>query len=401
MAKTAKTTAKGYRPATTAIHGGILRSQFGENSEAIFLTQSYVYESAEEAAARFKGDDPGFIYSRYANPTVAMFEERMRLLEGAGASRATASGMAAVTSVFLCHLRAGDHVVAAKALFGSCRYVVEDLLPRYGIGSTLVDGTDLDQWKQAVQKGKTRAFFLESPTNPTLDVIDIAEVAGIAHQAGARLIVDNVFATPILQKPLTLGADIVVYSATKHIDGQGRCLGGVVLADEKFVADHLHTFLRQTGPSLSPFNAWVLLKGLETLELRVERQSQNALEIANRLANNPAVSRVIYPGRADHPQADLVKRQMLGGSTLIAFEVAGGQAAAFRASNALKVVRISNNLGDAKSLITHPTTTTHQRLSEEARLELGITPGMLRLSIGLEDWRDLADDLDSALATLK
>ena len=401
MAKTAKTTAKGYRPATTAIHGGILRSQFGENSEAIFLTQSYVYESAEEAAARFKGDDPGFIYSRYANPTVAMFEERMRLLEGAGASRATASGMAAVTSVFLCHLRAGDHVVAAKALFGSCRYVVEDLLPRYGIGSTLVDGTDLGQWKQAVQKGKTRAFFLESPTNPTLEVIDIAEVAEIAHQAGARLIVDNVFATPILQKPLTLGADIVVYSATKHIDGQGRCLGGVVLADEKFVADHLHTFLRQTGPSLSPFNAWVLLKGLETLELRVERQSQNALEIANRLANNPAVSRVIYPGRADHPQADLVKRQMLGGSTLIAFEVAGGQAAAFRASNALKVVRISNNLGDAKSLITHPTTTTHQRLSEEARLELGITPGMLRLSIGLEDWRDLADDLDSALATLK
>ena len=401
MAKTAKTTAKGYRPATTAIHGGILRSQFGENSEAIFLTQSYVYESAEEAAARFKGDDPGFIYSRYANPTVAMFEERMRLLEGAGASRATASGMAAVTAVFLCHLRAGDHVVAAKALFGSCRYVVEDLLPRSGIGSTLVDGTDLGQWKQAVQKGKTRAFFLESPTNPTLDVIDIAEVAGIAHQAGARLIVDNVFATPILQKPLTLGADIVVYSATKHIDGQGRCLGGVVLADEKFVADHLHTFLRQTGPSLSPFNAWVLLKGLETLELRVERQSQNALEIANRLANNPAVSRVIYPGRADHPQADLVKRQMLGGSTLIAFEVAGGQAAAFRASNALKVVRISNNLGDAKSLITHPTTTTHQRLSEEARLELGITPGMLRLSIGLEDWRDLADDLDNALATLR
>jgi O-succinylhomoserine sulfhydrylase len=401
MAKTAKTTAKGYRPATTAIHGGILRSQFGENSEAIFLTQSYVYESAEEAAARFKGDDPGFIYSRYANPTVAMFEERMRLLEGAGASRATASGMAAVTSVFLCHLRAGDHVVAAKALFGSCRYVVEDLLPRYGIGSTLVDGTDLSQWKKAVEKGKTRALFLESPTNPTLDVIDIAEVAGIAHQAGARLIVDNVFATPLLQKPLALGADVVVYSATKHIDGQGRCLGGVVLADEKFVADHLHNFLRQTGPSLSPFNAWVLLKGLETLELRVERQSQNALAIANRLADSPHVTRVIYPGRADHPQADLVKRQMSGGSTLIAFEVAGGQAAAFKVSNALKVVRISNNLGDAKSLITHPTTTTHQRLSEDARRELGITPGMLRLSVGLEDPLDLADDLENALATLK
>jgi O-succinylhomoserine sulfhydrylase len=401
MANTAKNTGKGLRPATTAIHGGILRSQFGENSEAIFMTQSYVYETAEEAAARFKGDDPGFIYSRYANPTVAMFEERMRLLEGAGAARATASGMAAVTAVFLCHLRAGDHVVAAKALFGSCRYVVEDLLPRYGIATTLIDGGDLGQWKKAVKKGKTRAFFLESPTNPTLDVIDIAEVAEIAHKAGARLIVDNVFATPILQKPFALGADIVVYSATKHIDGQGRCLGGIVLADEKFVADHLHTFLRQTGPSLSPFNAWVLLKGLETLELRVARQSQNALEIANRLAGHLKVARVIYPGRADHPQAELVKRQMSGGSTLIAFEVAGGQAAAFKVSNALKVIRISNNLGDAKSLITHPTTTTHQRLSEEARLELGITPGMLRLSIGLEDWRDLADDLESALATVR
>jgi O-succinylhomoserine sulfhydrylase len=400
MGKTAKTTAKDHRPATTAIHGGILRSQFGENSEAIFMTQSYVYETAEEAAARFKGDDPGFIYSRYANPTVAMFEERMRLLEGAGAARATASGMAAVTAVFLSHLRAGDHVVAAKALFGSCRYVVEDLLPRYGIASTLIDGSDLDQWRKAAVKGKTRAFFLESPTNPTLDVIDIAAVAGIAHEAGARLIVDNVFATPILQKPLALGADIVVYSATKHVDGQGRCLGGIILADEKFVADHLHTFLRQTGPSLSPFNAWVLLKGLETLELRVERQSRNALEIANRLAVHPKVTRVIYPGRPDHPRAALVQRQMSGGSTLIAFEVAGGQAGAFEVSNALRIIRISNNLGDAKSLITHPTTTTHQRLSEEARLELGITPGMLRLSVGLEDWRDLADDLESALATV-
>jgi O-succinylhomoserine sulfhydrylase len=401
MAKTAKTIAKALRPATTAVHGGILRSQFGENSEAIFMTQSYVYETAEAAAARFKGDDPGFIYSRYANPTVAMFEERMRLLEGAGAARATASGMAAVTAVFLCHLRTGDHVVAAKALFGSCRYVVEDLLPRYGIATTLIDGCDLGQWKKAVRKGKTRAFFLESPTNPTLDVIDIAGVAEIAHKAGARLIVDNVFATPVLQKPFALGADIVVYSATKHIDGQGRCLGGIILADEKFVADHLHTFLRQTGPSLSPFNAWVLLKGLETLALRVERQTANALEVANRLAGNRKVTRVLYPGRADHPQAALIKRQMSGGSNLIAFEVEGGQAAAFKVSNALKIVRISNNLGDAKSLITHPSTTTHQRLSEDARQELGITQGLLRLSVGLEDWQDLADDLENALSMLR
>src|SRR5258707_1292035 len=262
MAKTAKTTGKTPRPATTAIHGGILRSQFGETSEAIFMTQSYVYETAEAAAARFKGDDPGFIYSRYANPTVHMFEERMRLLEGAEAARATASGMAAVTAVFLSWLKTGDHVVAAKALFGSCRYVIEDLLPRYGITSTLVDGNNLAAWKKAATK-KTKAFFLESPTNPTLEVYDIAAIAEIAHKAGARLVVDNVFATPLLQQPLALGADIVVYSATKHIDGQGRVLGGVILADAKFIADNVHTFLRQTGPSLSPFNAWVLLKGLE------------------------------------------------------------------------------------------------------------------------------------------
>jgi O-succinylhomoserine sulfhydrylase len=278
---------------------------------------------------------------------------------------------------------------------------VEDLLPRYGIATTLIDGCDLGEWQSAVKPGKTRAFFLESPTNPTLDVIDIAAVAKIAHAAGARLIVDNVFATPVLQKPLALGADIVVYSATKHIDGQGRCLGGIVLADEKFIADHLHTFLRQTGPSLSPFNAWVLLKGLETLALRVERQSANAVQVADRLAEHPKVTRVIYPGRPDHPQAALVKRQMSGGSNLIAFEVAGGQAAAFKVSNALKIVRISNNLGDAKSLITHPSTTTHQRLSEDARQELGITQGLLRLSVGLEDWQDLVDDLENALSTLR
>ncbi len=394
MAK--RTKKKELRPATTLVHGGILRSQFGENAEAIFLTQGFVYDSAEAAAARFKGEEPGFIYSRFSNPTVAMFEERMRLLEGAGAARATASGMAAVSAVFLSHLKSGDHVVAAKALFGSCRYVVEELLPKYGITATLVDGSDLDQWRKAATPA-TRAFFLESPTNPTLEVIDIAKVAEIAHKAKARLIIDNVFATPLLQKPLALGADVVVYSATKHIDGQGRCLGGVILADEAFIADHVHTFLRQTGPSLSPFNAWVLLKGLETLHLRVERQTQSASTLADRIAAHRNVDRLLYCGRPDHPQADIIRKQMSGGSSVITFEVKGGQKGAFRVANALRVIRISNNLGDAKSLITHPTTTTHQRLSEAARLEQGITPGLLRLSVGLEDVEDLWEDLEPAL----
>ncbi len=389
-------TRRALRPATQLVHGGTLRSQFGETAEAIFMTQSYVYDSAEQAERRFKGDEPGFIYSRYANPTVAMFEERMRLMEGAEAARATASGMAAVTSVFLSWLKAGDHVVAAKALFGSCRYVVEDLLPRYGIKSTLVDGNDLKQWKRAARRN-TKAFFLESPTNPTLEVIDIAAVAEIAHEAGAKLVVDNVFATPLFQKPLELGADIVVYSATKHIDGQGRCLGGVILSDQQFITDNLHTFLRQTGPSMSPFNAWVLLKGLETLPLRVRQQTESAAELADRLAGHKRIARVLYPGGADHPQAEIAKRQMTGGSTMISFVVKGGRKAAFAVENALRVIAISNNLGDAKSLVTHPSTTTHQRLSEEARLELGITQGLLRLSVGLEDVEDLADDLIGAL----
>jgi O-succinylhomoserine sulfhydrylase len=313
--------------------------------------------------------------------------------------RSAATGMAAVTAALLCQLRAGDHVVAAKALFGSCRYVVEELLPRYGIGSTLVDGTDLTQWKKAVTP-TTKAFFLESPTNPTLEVIDIAAVAEIAHKAKARLVVDNVFATPLLQRPLELGADVVVYSATKHIDGQGRCLGGVILSDAAFVNDHLHNFLRQTGPSLSPFNAWVLLKGLETLDVRVERQVASAAKLADRLAGHKKIRRLIYPGRPDHPQAAIIKRQMTGGSNLIAFEVTGGRAGAFKVSNAFRIIRISNNLGDAKSLVTHPSTTTHQRLSEAARRELGITQGLLRLSVGLEDVDDLAEDLDQALAAL-
>jgi O-succinylhomoserine sulfhydrylase len=388
------------RPATQLVHGGIQRSQFGENAEAMFLTQGYVYNNAEEAAERFAGREPGYIYSRFSNPTVAMFEERMRLLEGAEAVRSTASGMAAVSAVFLSSLKQGDHVVAAKALFGSCRYIVEDLLPRYGITSTLVDGADLKQWKKAVTK-RTKALFLESPTNPTLEIYDIAAIAAIGHNAGARLVVDNVFATPLLQKPLTLGADVVVYSATKHIDGQGRVLGGVILADQQFITDHVHNFLRQTGPSLSPFNAWVLLKGLETLEVRVARQASTAARLADLIADHPKVTRVLYPGRADHPHHEIALRQMKGGGTMIALEVEGGQAGAFRFSNALQIVRISNNLGDAKSLITHPSTTTHQRLAEEARQELGITQGMLRLSVGLEDPDDLAEDIGAALDTLR
>jgi O-succinylhomoserine sulfhydrylase len=396
MSKTAAASLARYRPETRLVHAGTLRSEFGETSEGLFLTQGYVYETAELCEARFKGQDPGYIYSRYSNPTIGMFEQRMIELEGAEACRSTATGMAAVTTAVLAPLKAGDHVVASKALFGSCRYVVEDLLPRYGITSTLVDGLDLDAWKKAMRPN-TKSCFLESPTNPTLDVLDIPAIADIAHQAGARLIVDNVFATPIWQSPLALGADVVVYSATKHIDGQGRCLGGVILSTEAFIAEHIHNFMRQTGPSLSPFNAWVLLKGLETLAIRVRAQTETAGKVADALATHPKVSRLIYPGRADHPQAALVKKQMRAGSTLVGFEVKGGKAAAFRCLNALKLARISNNLGDAKSLVTHPATTTHQRLAPEARAELGISDGFIRFSTGLEHADDLIEDLVQAL----
>jgi O-succinylhomoserine sulfhydrylase len=396
MSKSTPASTARYRPETRLVHSGTLRSQYGETSEAMFLTQGYVYDSAESCEARFKGEDPGYIYSRYSNPTIAMFERRMIELEGAEACRSTATGMAAVTTAVLAPLKTGDHVVAAKALFGSCRYVVEDLLPRYGIGCTLVDGLDLDQWKRAMRPN-TKSCFLESPTNPTLDVLDIRAIAEIAHQAGARLIVDNVFATPIWQSPLRLGADVVVYSATKHIDGQGRCLGGVILSSETFIAEHIHNFMRQTGPSLSPFNAWVLLKGLETLALRVRAQTETAARVAEALAKHPKISRLIYPGRADHPQAELVRTQMRGGSTLVGFEVRGGKAAAFRCLNALKLAKISNNLGDAKSLVTHPATTTHQRLTPQARAELGIGEGFIRFSAGLEHADDLIEDLDQAL----
>ena len=385
-----------WRPATRLVHEGTLRSQFGETSEAIFLNSGYVYESAEQAEARFKGDEEGFVYSRYSNPTVAMFETRMCALEGAKAARGTASGMAAVTASLFCFLKAGDHVVSARALFGSCRYIVEDLLPRFGVETTLIDGRDLSAW-EAAMRPNTSAVFFETPTNPVLELVDIEAVAKIAHKAGALVVVDNVFATPMLQRPMPLGADIVVYSATKHIDGQGRCLGGVVLGTKDFIEDKLHTYLKQTGPSLSPFNAWVLLKGLETLPLRVERHCASAAAIADFLSERKDVARVFYPGRADHPQAALAKRQMAGGGPMVAFEVRGGKREAFRFMNALKIFKISNNLGDAKSLVTHPSTTTHQRLTPEQRAELGIFDRSVRLSIGLEDVEDLEADLDQAL----
>jgi len=386
------------RPATRLVHGGTVRSQFGETSEALFLTQGYVYETMEQAEARFKGEVPGFLYSRFSNPTVAMFERRMAELEGAEAARATASGMAAVTASVMGQVKAGDHIVAAKALFGSCRYVVEELMPRFGVACTLVDGTDLAQWKAAMRPN-TKVLFLESPTNPQLEIIDIAAVAEIALAGGASLTVDNVFATPLLQSPLELGADCVVYSATKHVDGQGRCLGGIILASEQFIQEKIHNLLRQTGPALSPFNAWVLLKSLETLPVRVNQQMQSATRLSDYLAGKPVVLRVLYPTRKDHPQYELAQKQMRGGGTVFSFELANKQAA-FRFANALKIVKISNNLGDAKSIITHPATTTHQRLSLEARLDMGIPEGLLRFSVGLEDVDDLIDDVNRGLAAV-
>ena len=384
-------------PETELVHAGTMRSAFGETSEALFLTQGHVYDSAGQCEARFAGEDPGFIYARFSNPTVAMLERRMAAFEGAEACRATATGMAAVTATLMGVLRAGDHVVSARALFGSCRYVIEEHLPRFGVASTLVDGTDLDAWRAAVRP-QTRLFFLESPSNPTLEVIDIPAVAEIAHAAGAVLVVDNVFATPLFQRPLKLGADCVVYSATKHIDGQGRCLGGLILASEAFIQEKLQTILRQTGPALSPFNAWVMLKGLETLALRVRRQTETAGWLADRFAGHPKLARLIYPGRADHPQADIIRRQMSGASTLFALEMKGGKTSAFRFLDALRLARISNNLGDAKSLVVHPATTTHQRFTPEARAEMGIVDGLVRYSVGLEHPDDLAADIERALA---
>jgi O-succinylhomoserine sulfhydrylase len=387
---------KGLHPETLLIQGGTLRSPFGETSEALFLNSGYVYENAEDAEARFKGEAEGYVYSRYGNPTVTMFETRMALLEGAEAARATASGMAAVTSALMCSLKAGDHVVAARAMFGACRYIIEDFLPRFGVASTLADGRDLAAWRGAIRPN-TRVLFCESPANPLLEIIDLAGVAAIAKEAGAFFMVDNVFATPILQKPLQHGAHVVIYSATKHIDGQGRCLGGVICASAAFIEKYVKDFVRQTGPSLSPFNAWVLLKGLETLPLRVAQQNASAAKIADYLAERLEVEGVIYPGRADHPQAEVAKRQMRGGGPLVAFHLKADKQGTFRFMNALRLIKISNNLGDAKSLIAHPATTTHQRLSEEARAELGIGPSTVRLSVGLEHPDDLIADLVQAL----
>jgi O-succinylhomoserine sulfhydrylase len=386
-----------WRSRTRAIHGGIRRSQFGENAEALFLTSGFRYAMAEDAADRFAERQDGYTYSRLGNPTVRCFEERLALIEGAEDAAATATGMAAVNAALMSGLKAGDRVVAARVLFGSCDYILTQILPRFGIEVELVDGRDLDAWAAALDRPTAMVFF-ETPGNPTLELIDIEAVATLAHQAGARVIVDNVFATPILQRPLTLGADLVVYSATKHIDGQGRCLGGAILGPVQYRKDVLQPYLKHTGPAMSPFNAWVMLKGLETLELRVRAQSRNALDLARYLEAHAKVQDVLHPGLPSHPQHELARRQMAAGSNLLAFRVGGDQARAFEVMNRLELIAISNNLGDVKSLLTHPGTTTHQRLSAEARVTLGITDDLLRLSVGLEDVEDLMQDLDQALA---
>ncbi|KUF12212.1 O-succinylhomoserine sulfhydrylase [Pseudoponticoccus marisrubri] len=382
---------------TNLVHGGTRRSQWGEVSEAIYLTQGFVYDSAEAAEARFLKAEPGeFIYARYGNPTVAMFEERMAMLEGAEDGFACASGMAAVNGALTSMLRAGDHVVSARALFGSCLYVLEEVLTRYGVEVTFVDGTDLDQWRAALRPD-TKAVFFESMANPTLELVDIAAVAELAHGVGAKVIVDNVFSTPVYSRAIAQGADLVVYSTTKHVDGQGRCLGGVILGPREHIRGVVEPYMKHTGGSMSPFNAWVMLKGLETLELRVRAQTEGAEAIATALSGHPALRRVIYPGLDSHPQHALAMRQLGAGGTMLALDLEGGKPAAFRFLNALQIVLISNNLGDARSIITHPATTTHQRLSPEIRAQLGIGDGLVRLSVGIEDPEDLVADLSAAL----
>jgi len=382
---------------TKLVHGGTRRSQYGEVSEAIFLTQGFVYDSAEAAEARFLQAGPDeFIYGRYGNPTVAMFEDRIAGLEGAEDAFATASGMAAVSGALTSMLKAGDHVVAARALFGSCLYVLDEVLTRFGVEVTFVDGTDLQAWRAAV-RSDTRAVFFESIANPTLEVVDIAAVAEIAHAVGATVIVDNVFATPVFSRALAQGADVVIYSATKHIDGQGRALGGVILGTREFIRGTVEPYMKHTGGSMSPFNAWVMLKGLETISLRVNAQADTALAIAEALQGRDELNQLIYPGHPGHPQNELVLRQMGKGGTVVALDLAGGQQAAFRFLNALEIVVISNNLGDAKSIATHPATTTHQRLPADQKALLGITPGLVRLSVGIEDAGDLIEDISRAL----
>ena len=385
-----------WRKRTLAVRGGQVRTGFQETCEPLFLTAGYAYEAAEEAEARFKGESPGYQYTRLANPTISMFEERMALLEGAPAARATATGMAAVSAVLLAGLKTGDHVVSANALFGSCRYVMENVLPRFGINCTFVEGSDLSVWAAAMRP-ETKLLFVETPSNPTLAIVDIAAVAKIAEKGGARLVVDNAFASPALQRPMEFGAHIVVHSTTKFIDGQGRAMGGVILCHQDFLDENLHQFLRNTGPTISPFNAWLHLKSLETLELRMKQHSETALRVADFLANHRKVTRVLYPFRPDHPQHNLAKAQMDGGGGVVAFEVEGGKPMAFKLANALGLIDISNNLGDSKSLLTHPETTTHQQMTPEARAAGGVTSGMLRLSVGLEDPEDLCEDLAQAL----
>lgn len=389
--------AEPWREATQLVRGGLARSDFDETAEALYLTSGFVYSSAEEAEAAFAGEHDRYIYGRYGNPTVSMFEERLRLLEGAEACRGVASGMAAVYAALACCVSAGDRVVASRALFGSCHVILTEILPRMGIETELVDGSDLEDWERALARG-AQAVFFETPSNPGLEIVDLAGVCELAHAAGALVIVDNIFASPILQKPMEFGADVVVYSATKHIDGQGRTLGGAILGTSEFVDGPLQQFLRHTGPSLSPFNAWVFLKGLETLRLRVEAMSRSAELLAGRLSNHPRLERVCYPTLDSHPQVELARKQMSMGGTVLTMDVRGGKPAAFETLNRLQLLDISNNLGDSKSLVTHPATTTHRRLSPEARSAVGIGDGMIRVSVGLEDLDDLHEDLDRALS---
>jgi len=384
------------RPDTLAIRGGLARSSFDETAEAIFLTSGFVYDSAEQAEAAFKEEIEKFIYSRYGNPTVAMFEERLRLLEGAEACFATASGMSAVFVALSALLGQGDRVVASRGLFGSCFVILDEILPRWGVQTVFVDGPDLEQWREALSEPTTAVFF-ETPSNPMQELVDMASVVELAHAAGAKVVVDNVFGTPVFSKPLQFGADVVVYSATKHIDGQGRTLGGAVLGSREFIDGPVKNLMRHTGPAMSPFNAWVLVKGLETLSLRVEKQAASALAVARSLESHPRVTRVVYPWLESHPQHELARKQMSGGGTVVTFELEGGKAEAFAVMNALRIVDISNNLGDVKSMVTHPATTTHRRLSPEARAAVGITDGTVRISIGLEDPADLIEDLTAAL----
>jgi O-succinylhomoserine sulfhydrylase len=387
------------RPATRLVHGGVQRTHHGETAEALFLTSGYVYDDAEQAEATFAGTVEHYQYSRFANPTLTMLEQRLCLIEGAEDCRTTSTGMAAVNAALLSHLKSGDRVVASRALFGSCHWIVSTLLPKFGIEAEFVDGADLTQWRAALSR-PTNLVLLETPSNPMLELVDLPAVAELAHAAGAIVVVDNVFATPLLQQPLKLGADVVVYSCTKHMDGQGRVLGGAILGTKKWINEVLQPFIRNTGPALSPFNAWVLLKGIETLALRVDAASRAAAAIADFLAEQPGVTRVWYPMRADHPQQSLALQQMTAGGTVVTFEVAGGKTGAFQVMNGFQLIAVSNNLGDSKSLATHPATTTHMRIGEQERTRLGITDGVIRVSIGLEDADDIKDDLRQALAGL-